>query len=643
MLLSLGNLKNRNIKQKIVKSNNPILFQKRPLYAIRLSNKTIGELVIDKIIEKNGVGTNIYGVTGAATYAENQNIQNAIDSGELNYIHSTNESAGIYMASYEAEILKKVGIHFCTSGPGTAMAVTAVSSIYDETKPCIIICGTATGNFQFLDVNIMKLITKKIIVINKSTINPQNLINDAFSIALNGTTEFPGPGPVGLFIDEEIWNNKYKISNNVTKYHAIIYYKKVDEMINTIFADIKKHKKPKIILRVGGRVSVNNLTKLAELTSLYPNIYLHLTFLSKSLIDSTSYINVGIEGPLGNTYVNENYASAKITIDIGNDITYSLFDYMDVKELMPKKSSIYYCIDQKLPYRASSSNSSNTIKTNANYFVRKLISMIHKTNNLTNNSWSNTKSSQNTYFIDLINSYTTQTYQSTGYSTTGTVIGYIVKKIYALQTYNTGVDEADQTMLITDNNLYCADMGAASFIFGSLINHSNPNYALNFVEFSPIGSSLGAAGGRMRTNQYSDLIHVIGDGGFFNNSGSLIDYVNSICSNPDTRVLFIFMNDNKYSNVAIGEESLFGTTTDVSSTSDIQQNIDCNNWLITIFGSNLQQQLLLDDNSDINTDVSNFVENWYSQATPGFTNGGFYLISYTTQYGTPTYIKSTVV
>jgi hypothetical protein len=130
------------------------------------SDKVIAQLIIDKIIEKNGKGSNIYGVTGAATYYANDIIQNAVNSGDLNYIHASNESAGVYMAAYEAEINGTVGIHFCTAGPGTAMATTAIGSLFNETKPCIIFFGVPTNNFQYIDQQIMSCITKKVIYIN---------------------------------------------------------------------------------------------------------------------------------------------------------------------------------------------------------------------------------------------------------------------------------------------------------------------------------------------------------------------------------------------------------------------------------------------------------------------------------------------
>jgi len=49
--------------------NNPKLPQNTKLeITYYQSESTLAQLIIDKIIEKNGINSNIYGVTGAATY-----------------------------------------------------------------------------------------------------------------------------------------------------------------------------------------------------------------------------------------------------------------------------------------------------------------------------------------------------------------------------------------------------------------------------------------------------------------------------------------------------------------------------------------------------------------------------------------------
>ena len=131
--------------------------------------------------------------------------------------------------------------------------------------------------------------------------------------------------------------------------------------------------------------------------------------------------------------INNNYKNASIVIDIANDISYSLVVYPDVKKLMSADSYIFYCFDQNIPYYQESSNSSNTITTDPNFFVTKLIDMIHTSNNLSNNPWPNTKAAQNAYIIELINKLANQTYidpinPGTKIFTTAAIIANIVNR-----------------------------------------------------------------------------------------------------------------------------------------------------------------------------------------------------------------------
>lgn len=615
-----------------VKANPQVQGPPPMVITYTVSSEVLAQLLVNKIVAKNGVNSNIYGVTGAATYSANKIIQNAIDANLLNYIHASNESAGIYMAAYEAEINNTVGVHFCTAGPGTAMAATAIGSLFNETKPCVIIFGVPTNNFQYIDRSIMAGITKRVIYIDSSTVNPQTLIDDAFYIALNGTTEFPGQGPVALFIHNDMWNSTYTLSNEVRPYTKTINQSDVMQLITKISKGVTSFDNPRVIVRVGERVSINNITQLAILTQTYPNIYLHLTYISKTYIDSAAYTNVGIEGPMGMGVVNGNYSAASVVIDIANDIGYGLIVDGDVKPLMPANAYIFYCLDQNLPYKPTSSTSANTIITDPNNFVTKLIEMVTVTGNstskLSNNPWPNTKTAQNADIITMIGKYISQTnFVGTTKPTTASVIARAVQTIYSLQSNN-------QTMLIKDNHLYSSDVGAVSFIFDSILMHQKVNHNLNFGEFSPIGCSLAAAAGRMMTGEYDDLICVIGDGGFLNVPGYLIDLLNVIMSPGSTkRCLFMFMNDNRYSNVALAEKVKFGAFTDVTSTATIQRNLNCVNMIAAILGSACRQQLSLNDDSSLE-DLSSFVSNWYTRQI-GYTSAGFYFISYTTVTGTP--------
>ena len=111
------------------------------------------------------------------------------------------------MCGYNNDINKKIGIAFCTCGPGTAMAITGISTLYNEGKPAIIILGISSTNYQILDPSIVDAISKKKVIIDLNTKNPQQLIDDAFYIAVNGTTEDATEGPVTIFVNNSLWNS----------------------------------------------------------------------------------------------------------------------------------------------------------------------------------------------------------------------------------------------------------------------------------------------------------------------------------------------------------------------------------------------------------------------------------------------------
>ena len=179
------------------------------------SRKTIGELVVEKIINHNGKGSRIYGVPGAGWYLEDQYIQNAIDQGNLIYHNMTDETSAVFAAAYDSEVTEnpqpgQIGVAFTTAGPGVACAVNGIANASTETKSVVIFCGYANNsNFQFIDENLIKPITRKVYRLRENTVNPGQIIEDAFFIAKYGTTESPCRGPVVLLVDQTAWRLPY--------------------------------------------------------------------------------------------------------------------------------------------------------------------------------------------------------------------------------------------------------------------------------------------------------------------------------------------------------------------------------------------------------------------------------------------------
>ena len=591
------------------------------------STETISELIIRKIVEYNGKGANVYGVPGIGWYAFDKTLQASIDDKSINYFHGTNESVNVYMCGYNNDINKKIGVVFCTCGPGTAMAVTGISTLYNEGKAVVIILGTSSTNYQILDESIVDAISKKKIIIDSNTKNPQQLIDDAFYIAVNGTTENATEGPVTIFVNNTLWNSTYEYTNSTIPYVKIINKDITNNMIDKIFKYINSE--TKIIIRVGDRVTEDSIEKLALLTTKYKNIFVSITSLGKGKLNNLSiYTNVGIEGPISNNIVNDNYDLVDIVIEIGTGIQYSFVAFSDVKGLMPSESLIFYILDQKYRYLPSSATIGENIDfTDVNYFTKQLVTRFEyeNPNNFTY-EWEDTRSKQTENFVDLLNKYSLQT--SSEILTCQAIISQLLLEIYLYQSYNIS---SINKFIITDSNIYITDIGLTSFITDAFLYHTKKNNILNFLEYSPIGSSIACAAGRIINDYYEDLVLFVGDGGFLNVPGYLIDLTNSLRIN-NKRCLFVLSNDNLYSNVATGEKNLFGETTTITSTALMQSNIKMISIIESLMGNLLKKSLQIKDLTEISIELKKFIFNWYNKINE-FNEPGFYLIYYETTKG----------
>jgi thiamine pyrophosphate-dependent acetolactate synthase large subunit-like protein len=599
-----------------ISANVPIVYTQ--------STDTIGKMIVSKIIKNT---TKVYGVPGASWFDVDDYLADA--SASLEYVHASNESAAVYMASYFAEMKNSVGVTFCTSGPGTTMATTAVNSIYNETKSCVCFFGMSSSNFQSGDMAIMEAITQKCIYIYKDTLNPDQLVDEAFRIAKQGF-KFKNAGPVAVFVHQTAWRLPYYTTDAKISFNVPV--NPVDNFLNTIFSNINQDSK--IIIRVGERVDKNNITRLASLTNTYKNIYVHLITNSKMYIDDIdTFSNVAIEGPITNKIVNQNYETATLVIQIGTGIEYTKTTFADVKILMKTANSqIFYALDQELVYFPASSTKNNTLMTDVSLFSEKFVDMLYTKSQSffnTNTIWSDTKSQQNSYITNLIELYKSQlpTPPQSPYLTTISILANILDVIYNLQ-------QDPSKKMIRDNNLYSFDVGLASFLGDSIMYHSKINHILNFNEFGPIGCSLACIAGRIDSGFYSgDIVCFIGDGGFLNVPGDMIDLRRALMT-KSKRCLFVLLNDKHYSAVSSVEDHDLHRVTLITSTATMQVGDDyLYNLTCAFMGGvgNIKQSINytnITSGSNL-LNLRDFVTKWYRK-DPNYNLPGFYFINYKT-------------
>lgn len=613
-------------------------------FPIYKSEQPVGQLILNKIISHNGKGSRIYGVPGSGWYLEDQYIQDALDKGDIDYINSTDESSSVFMAAYDSEVssdpqVGQVGVAFGTTGPGLAVSVNGIINASRETKSVVIFLGFANNsNFQYVDTSLVETITNKVLRITEKTLNPGQIIDDAFYIAKFGTTKNPCRGPVAVFVDKTAWSLPYLYNNCVNKYKREINYKNIYSFIQKICNSINSY--TLIIIRIGERVNIDVIKRLADLTKVYKNIYLHLTYLSKPYLNYYDYENVGYEGPksLAAPCIVDQYKKADIVIDIANDIELSSILVTDIVDLIPKNAKIFFILSQTLGYNPKGSNKYNTITTDPNIFSNALIWRLNACMPNIERIWASERQLENSQLIQLIQNYKKQKNPKTGVLTEASFICQILWNIYSMQTYNIGVEENKVKLVIDDDNLYSYDIGTASFIIGSFIYTNLVDYQLPFGEYSSIGTSLAGAAGRSWSKKYAngDIIEFIGDGGWLNFSQSFPNLLNAVSSNLSQRCLFIFMNDNSYTNVANDEREVFGYSTQITSTIPIQKDIHIIESLKSLIGPKCIKTLLLTDMYEESIELKDFITKWYKKEGD-FSQSGFYFIEYRTISGYPRY------
>jgi thiamine pyrophosphate-dependent acetolactate synthase large subunit-like protein len=578
---------------------------------VEVSSDTVIEMLLNKVVELNGIGSNIYGVPGATTYQANNTIQNFISSNAIQYIHASNESSSVYMAAFEANLLNKVGITFSTAGPGSLMAITGIGTALFESVPIVSFFGVPVIDFQFINKDIFVPICKQVFYIDGNTINPQQLIQDAFRIAKKGTELSPGAGPVAIFVLDSCWTANYKYTTNPSIY-PFIQNHNIDPFLRNIIANISTSSK--LILRLGERVDPAIVKQLADLSNKYKNIFIMLTLLSKTYINPLDYPNVGIEGPTGNNNINALYKDATMVIDAGDGVDYYLIVYTDVYPLMNPSTPLFYILNSKSTYPPASSTHRNTLYADVNDALTQFLAF-YKDAPPSTTSWADVRTIESNFISTQLTAYKKQT-SPTRILTTISIVAHCIDIIYKNQTnkyYTNGVLET----IIDDNLVYSTCVGLMSFLTISLLRNKTPMSISTLGEFSAIGSSISVAAGHLRTKKYRGAVLVLGDGGFLNVCSYLTDLRKVLEENPDYSILLLIMNDNCYTNVARGEEEMFGAFTSVTSTTSLQKGVDLGTIASAFFGSTLKQYLHLSELTSPTLELTNFVTNWYTTRPTG--------------------------
>jgi thiamine pyrophosphate-dependent acetolactate synthase large subunit-like protein len=504
--------------------------------------KKTGEVLLDAIIENQGGKGTIFGIPGSTSYQFDKILQNAIDINRLNFVHITNETNGAYSAQNFSND-KTVGVVITTRGPGITMAFTGIVSAFREEIPLIYMCGVSPTDiqdeFQNVDLTILSKMTKKVFRITKKILNMSeitDIINEAFFIAHNGTSENPGKGPIAILVDSDAWLNELSVTTG-PKYHAPKVVCTGNEQ-NALYDIITRWNKAKsVVMRFGPRVNYETALKMVELANKFQKLYITSAFDARGLLSpDISVKNLDMSGPVGNSVANKAITDADLIIDAGVGVQYTTL-VTDIS-----KPNIIRLFDEPIAKDGYIVN------------VNQVLLELYKHQDSLNNVGSLVVGDPTVAFKKILDVYFGQ----------NKTVGYYVAKCVN-QFYN-------DRLIITDDYYQITDSGTAAFIAGQLLRVSRPDVDGIYTEYSAIGLSLGSASGKIYGNP-KDTVVYIGDGAFMNMMSGIIDLKMAAVVNK-VRALVLLYDDTKYGNVALGDKALFGEYTTISSTVDLLQQFN---------------------------------------------------------------------
>jgi thiamine pyrophosphate-dependent acetolactate synthase large subunit-like protein len=565
--------------------------------------ETVSDIIISTILDENGLNSYIFGLAGASWSSFDKTLENAVNANKITYIHSSSEYYAALSATTWSELVQykskksRVGIAITTSGPGITTAITGItSSLYEETA-LICFCGIPfnmnNDTFQFINLDILKSVTKQIFIIDEN-INSrekiETIIKKAFNIARYGVKNNPGAGSVVIFVLSNVWlkniNKKEIIYDEIKLIKKIILTGNENKAIKLI---IKKWNKSKsIVIRLGARVSNNIGLEMLKLANMYPQLYLTYIFANRAILSAAQSPKIlDLDGPLGNDVANLAIKESDLVIECG--IGY-LFTTVTTEAQSKFVIRLY---DDDINIKIVPKNIEQ-FDVNVNYVLHKLFKNKKKLKKINSNI---TIGDPTISFKHILNNYINQN------NTVGQAIALTISSFYNLNL---------QYNIIEYDYYFVTDVGTSSFIFGQLARINNFENLLLFTQFSPIGCSLASTVGLLYKKP-KDTIICIGDGGLLACINAMIDLVSAI-NIVKKRVLLLVLIDTNYTSVSLGEIALFGTFTSISSINYLLNNID-----LELFFKAFNP-VLINNGFDIN------IINGFRDIATGFTNNGLYVM-----------------
>lgn len=239
----------------------------------------------------------------------------------INIITMHHEQAAAFAADAYGRVTGVPGVALATSGPGATNLLTGIGNCYFDSAPGVFITGQVNRHeqkgdrpirqlgFQETDIIAMvKPITKACFKVEHENDIP-DILNQAFHIATEGR-----PGPVLIDIPMDVQRM------NITTEPALIDLVEPErlsiEMYNRLAADIKKAKKPLLLVGRGVRAAFasQSLQKFIDATQI-PVI---TTLLAVDALAYDNPLRVGFIGSYGNRWANTAFGECDLLLTVGS-------------------------------------------------------------------------------------------------------------------------------------------------------------------------------------------------------------------------------------------------------------------------------------------------------------------------------------
>lgn len=456
----------------------------------------LSDYVVD-FIKKQGVDT-IFGYQGGTI---THLVDSIFKSDEINFVSLYHEQSASFAAEGYSRSSGNIGVAIATSGPGATNLITGIGSCFYDSIACVFITGQVNTYESrrnnkirqegFQETDIVKIVSS----ITKYSIKIDN-INDiryhlekSFFLAKNGR-----PGPVLLDIPMDIQRSDINVRNLRSFYdtdeylnlkNAYMDIANLDKTIDSVISNIKSSDRPVILVGGGVRLSkaTDELKKFTNLT----HIPVVTTLMGLDALPHDIYSHVGYMGAYGSRYSNLAVANSDLLIVLGSRLT-SRQTSPNTESFARGAKIIHVDIDKnELNLKF---NEDISILCDIKLFLTEL----------------NCKIKLDAYKYDFsnwmskINNYKSQ-YPS-----------------YPTQKINNNIDPNQILNFISnlyhENTIFCLDVGQNQIWAAQSLNIKKNQRVLNSGGMGSMGFSIPCAIGAWYSNKSSQIVSIVGDGGF---------------------------------------------------------------------------------------------------------------------------------